>query len=298
MNEISIKFIYNGQEVKIQCQKNELIKDILQRYLTKIQKNQTDLYFLYNGNILDDNTKLSTINSASNEPVILVCDAKDTNTHPNEEEKSIKYFKDLICPKCGDSSIISFTNYKINLISCDKGHETKNISLKDFKDLQKLDEAVILCKQCQRKKLDTFGQKFYICCNCEITLCPLCKSVHNKDHIILDYESKKYLCQKHGEKFISFCNQCKRNLCDLCGLEHNKNHNLIYHRDIIDKAKITNLSQLRNKIDTLKNEIDNIIIELNEFINRLESYYDISNNLMKNFNINKPFQKIIKIIKC
>ena len=38
MAERKIKFIYNGQELIIQCKKEESTKDILQRYLNKIQK--------------------------------------------------------------------------------------------------------------------------------------------------------------------------------------------------------------------------------------------------------------------
>ena len=75
MAERTIKFIYNGQELIVQAQKGKQMKDIIQGYLTKIQKEQKDVYFLYNGIVLDSNKTLNEINSLSKEIVILVYDA-------------------------------------------------------------------------------------------------------------------------------------------------------------------------------------------------------------------------------
>ena len=72
MAERNIKFIYNGQELIIQCKKEETTKQILQRYLTKIQKTSEDVYFLYNGAILDSETKLNEEEDSSKEKVVLV----------------------------------------------------------------------------------------------------------------------------------------------------------------------------------------------------------------------------------
>ena len=285
MAERTIKFIYNSKEIIIQCKKGESMKDILQRYLMKIQKKTEEVCFLCNGTILNSNTNLNIIDEKSKDIIILVYDSQ-TNIKNNEGKNNIVYSKDIICPICGESSIITIDNYQIRLSSCDNGHETNNIALKNFKELQKINESEIICNKCNKQKCDTFQQKFYICYNCKINLCPLCESNHNKEHKILDYESKKYVCNKHGEKMISYCSQCKKNLCDLCGLEHYKKHKLIYHRDLIENAKISNLNELREKINSLKIEINNIINMFNEFISNLEIYYEINNNILKNFNVN------------
>ena len=70
MAERTIKFIYNGQELIVQAQKGKQMKDIIQGYLTKIQKEQKEVYFLYNGIVLDSNKTLNEINSLSSEIVI------------------------------------------------------------------------------------------------------------------------------------------------------------------------------------------------------------------------------------
>ena len=291
MAERKIKFIYNGQELIIQCKKEESTKDILQRYLNKIQKTHEDVYFLHNGAIFDSNHKFDE--NDSDEKTVLVCN-HGANKGDKSQEKKISYSKDIICPTCGESSLITFSDYKINISSCDNGHNKKNISLENFKETQKINEDEIKCNKCQTKRIETFDQKFYYCYDCKMNLCPLCEnSNHNKNHKIFEYATKKYYCKKHGEKMISYCKQCKKNLCDICGLEHDKKHYLIYHREIFENSKITNLNELRSKIDELKTEINNIINEFNKVLNNLEIYYEINNNMAKNFNINnKNYQTL------
>ena len=214
------------------------------------------------------------------------------NKATNEEEKNFSYSKDIICPTCGESSIITLSDYKINLSLCGNGHETKNITLENFKNTQKINEDEIKCDKCKTKRIDTFRQQFYFCNDCKINLCPLCEaSNHNKNHKIIEYEMKNYYCQKHGEKIISYCSQCKKNLCDKCEKIHKK------LMENFEEIEISNVYELRKKIDELKNEI-NIIDEFNIFLNYLEKYYEISDNFenkYKNNNNNKNYQILSNI---
>jgi len=73
--------------------------------------------------------------------------------------------------------------------------------------------------------------------SCKINICPICKSKNNKDHILIDYDSKNYLCNAHGEKYILYCKDCNKNLCDLCEMEHN-GHNYCSLNKLITKKKI------------------------------------------------------------
>ena len=50
-----IIFNYKGNEIEIQCNLNEKIKNIFNKYETKIGMDISKLYFIYNGNIIDDN---------------------------------------------------------------------------------------------------------------------------------------------------------------------------------------------------------------------------------------------------
>ena len=56
-----------------------------------------------------------------------------------------------------------------------------------------------------------------------MNLCPLCKSIHDKKHNIINYDNKNYTCNKHNETFIKYCEDCKIDLCLSC-VNDNKNH--------------------------------------------------------------------------
>ena len=85
-------------------------------------------------------------------------------------------------------------------------------------------------------KSETFKNQFYICHSCNISLCPLCKSCHDKEHHIIDYDLKDFSCKEHNESYISFCNDCKKDLCVLCLKEHS-GHKVINYGDIMPEIE-------------------------------------------------------------
>ena len=134
MEDIILNFNYKGQEVKIQCKKNENMNDIFKRYTNKINKNINDIYFINNGNIIDkNNIKLEEINNKDNIINILVYDINNNNERINEKEN-----KDIICPYCGENCIIDIKDYKINLNKCDNKHNINNILLDEFNNTQRI----------------------------------------------------------------------------------------------------------------------------------------------------------------
>ena len=54
-------FNYKGIETEIQCNLNEKIEDLYKKYETKIGKDISKLYFIYNGNKINDNIILNEI---------------------------------------------------------------------------------------------------------------------------------------------------------------------------------------------------------------------------------------------
>ena len=43
-------------------------------------------------------------------------------------------------------------------------------------------------------KSNTFNNEFFICNECKMNLCPLCKSAHDKSSFIINYNDKNYIC--------------------------------------------------------------------------------------------------------
>ena len=92
MSEANIIFILESMnEIKIQCRKEEKMKDICLRYSTKLGKNINKLIFLYGGTQL--NFELSFEKQANSKDKI------------NNEMKVLVYYNEddeFICPKCGE----------------------------------------------------------------------------------------------------------------------------------------------------------------------------------------------------
>ena len=238
MEVVILNFNYKGHDIKIQCKRNEYINDIFKRYSIKINKDIINIYFIYNGNIIkNNNIKLGEINNKDKDINILVYDINNNNNERINERE----YKDIICPYCGENCLIEIKDYKINLNKCDNKHNINNILLDEYNNTQVIDE--IKCNNCNKNKLEIYNNKIYKCCNCNINLCPLCKSNHNKDHIIIDYELINYICKIHGERYISYCKECEKNICDICELDHNNKHNLINHRDIINNKDNNNINE-------------------------------------------------------
>ena len=132
-------FIYNGLSITIQCQKDENLKDICQRFEDKVNEELSKIYFIYGGKIIHINQTFNNIYKEYNKDVniikILVYSFENNNSNDNEKEKS----QDIICPKCENNCLINISEYKINISGCKYYHNTNNISLREFINNQKID---------------------------------------------------------------------------------------------------------------------------------------------------------------
>ena len=224
----NIEFQFKGNKTRILCERSDKIKDIIQKYLNKVEIDRNTVYFLYSGNIID-NEELSLLELIGenheniNETIILVIPFDEIN----QNEKLVKS-KQIICPKCGENILYKINNYKIGLSECKNNHLINDILFGEFENTQKIDISKIKCNFCQENMGNTFENKFYICLPCNKNLCPLCKSKHDKSHNIIDYENKNYICNKHNEYYIKYCNDCKKNICLLCENEHENHKSISY----------------------------------------------------------------------
>ena len=89
--EANVTFIYDCIGMTIQCKKTDKMKDICQRYSTKLGIGLKLLTFLYGGKQLDFELTLNETNPSHDETKILVT--------KNELDG-------LICPKCGENIIV------------------------------------------------------------------------------------------------------------------------------------------------------------------------------------------------
>jgi len=281
---ITVEFIYNGNNSKIQCNENDKIKDVINKYTIKTSIDKHSVTFLCSGNIIDEELKvLEVIGKDQKEIKILVENSNDISKY-----KSIIKSKYIICPNCQENIKYKLNNYKIYLYECKNGHRKNNILFNEFEKTQLIDLSKIKCEECKESnKSETFNNEFYKCLTCKKNICPLCKSSHDKSHNIIKHEQINYICQKHNELFTKYCNECKMNICLMCENEHKDHNNISYGEiiPIIPKENEINeyLKELRKSIDLLKNNIREIKNKFDKVIEYMEIYYKIGNDIINKY---------------
>ena len=144
----------------------------------------------------------------------------------------------------------------------------------------------LICNICNKQNI--LNNLFFVCNECNKNICPLCKLTHDKNHIIINYEDRDYICKKHNEPFNKYCKTCDEDICFICEDDHvgdeiddlnemldNKNEFIIINQDLKET-----IEKFKCKINIMK-EI------LNRMINMLEIYYSININFINSYSFNK-----------
>ena len=231
--------------------------------------------------------------NGENKKIVLVYKFTDTIVN----DKIFKKADQVVCPICKENCLMKINEYNITLFGCRNGHK-KNILINEFNETQKINISDIICNLCkERNKGNTHNNEFYKCINCKLNICPLCKSNHNKNHNIINYDKINYICTLDNEIYNSYCLQCSKNICISCESEH-YNHNMVsFGKMLKDKnAIIEQNSALRIDIDKFKNIIKDIINKLNMLVNNIEIYYEINKNIINNINNkNRNYEMLFNI---
>ena len=315
MENSEVVFQYEQQQIIIQCQRNEKMKEISDKFANKVGSNTNNFLFLYGGHQLDfdltfeeqsntedkNRNKMNVIVSSKNEQNIEVVQNNSNNVNnenniiiPNYINDSNIKSKDVICPDCKENCRISIVDYKIICYDCRNGHKTNNIFLNDFPNTQLINEGNIICSNCEEKnKYESYNRKFFKCLSCGQNLCQICNQIHNKEHTTIDYDNKNYICKNHNDFYISLCKKCKINLCMNCFPTHKQSHEMIEYKNIIpNEEKIKGeMKELRENIDLFKKDIADIIGKLEKVKETIEIFYQINNDILQNYNVkNKNYQ--------
>jgi len=284
-----INFNYEGINTIIQYNENEKIEEIIKRFLIKTDNNKNkNLIYLYNGKEINKELifkeQANDIDKKRMKMDILVSKFED-------ESDDIKQIisKEIICPICNKNIFINIKNYKINLNECKNNHIIDNILLNKFYETQKIELNDIKCNICHiNNKGNTYNNEFFICNTCNKNICPLCKSKHDKEHMIINYDDKNYICKKHNEPFNKYCKTCKEEICIICENKHKDRDIFDLSNILVNKEDLIKIKEdLKNVINKFKYKINIIKEILNKMSNILDIYYKINNNIINNYNINK-----------
>ena len=288
MVEVILNF--EGNNSIIQCNTTDKMSDVIKKFLIKInnQDNSNNFIYLYNGaginNELTFDEQANETDKKRKKMNVIVTMSGDFN---NEKKEIMS--KDIICPKCKQNIFLDMKNFKINLYGCKNKHNINDILLNKYTETQKIDLNQIICELCKNNnKGSTHQNQFFICNTCNKNICPLCKSVHNKNHYIIDYDDKNYLCKKHNEPFIKYCKACNEDMCARCEKEH-KSHDVIELSNLfINEGEFTKIKdELKGVIDKFKYKINVIKVIFDRMIDLLDEYFIINTNIINNYNISK-----------
>ena len=266
---MSIIFIYNKKEYKINIGRQNFTNEILTNFLSMINEEQKNIIFLYKGKKLSFEIikLLNTLND--NNFIILVFNIKNNK---NNSDK-LNY---ITCPKCSNLSYFNINNnYNISLDSCINNHKDDNIFIHEFIKSQNDNLESIECSICKNNK-NLYNNNFYIC-SCGKLICKLCLQNHNiKNHNIIEYNKRYYICNNHEKEFISYCKDCKINLCEKCEKDHYK-HKIIMYKMEVNKIKI---NEMKNKLNDTKEKINDFKKQI-DILNKIYNYsiIKLKNNL-------------------
>ena len=288
---VEIDFNYDGIKTTIQSDENNTMKDIINKFLSKTETKENNLNYLYNGDQINiEQTfkeQANTIDQRRNRMSIVVLNINNNNQIA--EEKCEKISKDIICPICKENALLDIKDFKINLSECTMKHKIKDILLNKFEESQKIDLNKIKCNICkQNDKGHTHNNLFYICKTCNKNICPLCKSIHDNKHSIINYDDKDFICKKHNEPFNKYCKTCKDNICIICENKHKKHEIFDLNEILINKDELSQINEkLKNAIDKFKYQIIIAKAILDKMSNLMDLYYNINNNIFTNYNMNR-----------
>ena len=185
-----IIFEHEGMQIQIQCDPKEKVSAVLGRFCIKVQKDKSNIQFLFNGSILNEQKNVEQLPKNSNGLIIVI--ANDTSSSNQSAQTKIKS-KEVICPKCLEAATVYIDDeYKISIVNCRNNHETKKLNISEFDGTQMLDMSKVICDQCKEKNMsNVFNNQFYRCLNCKMSLCPLCKNqAHDSNHNIINFPQK------------------------------------------------------------------------------------------------------------
>ena len=139
--------------------------------------------------------------------------------------------KEIICPNCPLTPIISITLNSENVLTCEYRCPFMHFGTIPFEDLPKIREKnqVKSCDRCVKSKESSqeslINEDLLYCGTCKQFICSNCKEAHDKEKeshkVLVPNSIVRHTCLEHGKRYIGYCFTCLISVCEDC-----KRHNI------------------------------------------------------------------------
>ena len=255
-------FDYQKNKTKIKTKLNRSFgSKLIKNYINGNKLSINNINFTLKGKNLKNNEKIQ----------------KGSNNQNNTKNN----LNDIICPLCQEICQYKIKEHKIKLFDCKNGHIKENIKLNEFEKTQFIN---LKCDNCNNENK---SKDFYSCNQCNMNLCSLCKSIHDKKHIIINYDNKNYICNIHNKKFEKYCEDCNKDICSSCLNEH-ENHILDTYEDKLKEIKDLRkkMNYLKRVINKFKENLEETMLKMKKIMEYMDIYYNINNYILSIYESN------------
>ena len=101
------------------------MKDIINKFLNKAGKNRKNVFFIYNGQIINEELIFkkcaNSLDKSRNYMNVFVLEGQGSN-----DENNIMKTNYIICPEYYENAYITINDFKKEISGCKGGHETKD----------------------------------------------------------------------------------------------------------------------------------------------------------------------------
>ena len=221
--------IFEKVKTVIECSNDNYIEDICNKFIKKINIKKNEIIFFYKGKKIAHKIKINEFANKDDlkKKKINIFAFKVKHISKEKLLYNINQSKEIVCPECGEICRIKFNGYKIILYDCKNNHYINNIEFENYFETQKLGKSKIKCDNCNKFEEANIFDQLFNCLECHKYLCIFCKEIHNKEHKIVKFGDQNYICNKHNERYISYCKKCNINICSKCEEEHKSENSLI-----------------------------------------------------------------------
>jgi len=307
MNSCILNIIYNGIEDKQSFNNNDLMIDVLKKYINKKSIDKEQNLFIANGKKISfEFLKKGRIKAEMYKGKKIIAFNLNRNKNKNINKNYWK-LENILCPNCKNLAYITYNDEEITLECkiCSSSKKNK-YSISEFMDIQ-YEISFLRCDECKSIfNIYNDSNELYICSNCDKKLCSFCKIQHqekNENHFINNYKWKYEYCIKHGKPFVNYCNKCNCNFCKEEEKSHEKHDYFLIKKKIprensIEelKKKINELNgyieKYKKELDILKYVFDRVIINMKK---NLDNHLKLNNYLDKSLGNINNYQQIKNI---